>query len=149
MTEQEIINAVGILIVSNWSYFLGGLIAFTTGCVLLSWRIASAFHRREKELLQAELNHQKERFSQFEAIVDQRISLLQTEAESLNKKINHSKEPIILYQKAIGSDEASDTKKDELPIFSRVTAKETDKIKEVLNRTEIISSILKNVMGSF
>lgn len=148
MSEQEIINAVGTLIVANWTYFLGGLVAFTTGCIFLSWQIANAFHRRDKELLQAELNHQKERFTQFESIVEQRISLLQAEAESLNKKANPSKEPLILYQKAIGSDESAGTKsEEERPMFSRVPVKETDKIKDVLNRTEIISSILKSLIG--
>ena len=149
MSEQEIINAVGTLIVSNWTYFLSGTVTFLTGCIFLSWQIANAFHRKERELLQAELTHQKERFSQFETIVEQRINMLQVEAELLNKKVNPSKDPMFPYGAGTGGGggELSNTKSNEQAMLKIDSDKEADRLKELINRTEVISSILKTATG--
>jgi hypothetical protein len=146
MSEQELINSIGTMFVNNWSYFLGGFITFLTCCMVISWKVASGFHLREKRILQTELAHQKERFSQYESIVEQRISLLQSEAEALSRKAGKV-EDLILYQR---SDELVEHKSQdtaEKPMFMRVPAKESDRIKSFIEKTDLINSILKSIGG--
>ena len=145
MNEQEMINVIGTLFVQHWSYFVGGLITFLTGFAFLTWRIANGFHHREKKLLQSELEHQKDRFSQYESIVEQRISLLQSEAELLSKKIN-PKENIVLYQGAIKEGELTNLDADNRAMFMRDLNKANEGIKSFLDKTEVINSVLKSLV---
>jgi len=146
MSEQEIITSIGTMIVNNWSYFLGGFLSFLTCCMIVSWKIASGFHMREKSILQTELAHQKERFSQYESIVEQRISLLQSEAEALSQKVG-KQDKLILYQRSNEVDEHKSHTDSESPMFMRVPAKESDRIKNLIEKTDLINSILKSVGG--
>lgn len=85
MNEAELIALVGTAIVKNWTYIAGAIFAFVSGSIFLCWNVSKSFHKKECELLQKELDNQKERFSQYESIVEQRINLLQSETEYLVK----------------------------------------------------------------
>jgi len=146
MSEQELINSIGAMFVNNWSYFLGGFITFITCCMVISWKVASGFHLREKRILQTELAHQKERFSQYESIVEQRISLLQSEAEALSKKAGKV-EDLILYRRSNEIDKPDSQEAGEKPMFLRASAKESDRIKSFIEKTDLINSILKSLGG--
>lgn len=153
MTQEDIALSVGTLIVSNWTYFVGGVVTFISASILLSWKIAKSLHQKESDLLRTELSYQNERFSQYEAVVEQRISLLSKEAELLRHKINPSEE-LILYQSAAPKKE-SKTKENASkigislePSYARASAKEPEEsvvkqVKNILDKTDIISSIIK------
>jgi len=153
MTDEEIGNLIGLFLAQNWSYFLGGFIAFIFSCILLSWRISKSLPQREVELLKTEIAHQKERFSQYISIVEQRINLLQGEADALNRKLNPKKQPSVLYQSPVTNQEPKErTETEELinkPMFSRRAPTEAEKdeqrIEKLLDRTDIIKDIIASV----
>lgn len=145
MSEQELINSVGTMVVNNWTYFLGGFITFLSCCMVVSWKISRGFHLRENRILRTELAHQKERFSQYESIVEQRINLLQSEAEALSKKAR--KEDLILYQRSDETIKNSSRRTDDKAAFLRAPTKESDRIKNFIEKTDLINSILKSLGG--
>ena len=87
MSDQEMITFAGTVLVNNWKYILGGIVAMLSLGVTSSWWLAKTLHKKEIEVLKLELSHQKDRFNQFTSIVDQRVSLLKSEAESTRKAI--------------------------------------------------------------
>ena len=104
--------------------------------------IATAFHKKEITILNSEINHQRERFNQYESIVEQRINLLTSEAETLKNKLLPDDEPMILYQSAVKPN----------PHGVSESGKEEDiesgsKVSEFIAKTDIINIILKNATG--
>lgn len=90
MTEQDLINLVGGFAVNNWQYLVGGLFASFAAIASISWAIAGHSHQKEIKILELELDHQKERFGQFETIMQNKLELIESQANAL--KIQISKE---------------------------------------------------------
>ncbi|WP_444957518.1 hypothetical protein [Microbulbifer sp. ZKSA002] len=88
MTDEELITFIGKSVVNNWEYIVSIYFALLSGGVALSWMISNLIHKKEIKVLQLEITHQKERFSQFESIMEQRIASIQSEAEMLQRKIS-------------------------------------------------------------
>ena len=87
MEEQQIINIVGSFVFENWKSVLSAFVGLIGGVVSLCWFILSLLHKKEIRMLELQLSQQRESFNQFEAIVEQRIQVLQKEAEQLKNKV--------------------------------------------------------------
>ncbi|WP_444916942.1 hypothetical protein [Microbulbifer sp. JMSA003] len=88
MTDEELITFIGKSVVNNWEYIAGIYFALLSGGVALSWMISNLIHKKEIKVLQLEIAHQKERFSQFESIMEQRIASIRSEAEMLQNRLS-------------------------------------------------------------
>tara|TARA_R110002012_G_C11644361_1_gene610916 strand:+ start:807 stop:1289 length:483 start_codon:yes stop_codon:yes gene_type:complete len=158
MTDLELINFTGTTLVNNWKYIFAGFFTFISACVAATWWFSNILHKKEIRVLKLELTHQKERFNQFESIVEQRVLALQHEAELLQRKTTPSSTDSVadLSQKEmnLGDDEYLD-----IPVFLRKAADSTEvaepannysspsKIKEFLEKTDIINSVIKTAVG--
>lgn len=158
MTEIELINFSSTALVNNWKYIFAGILTLISACIAAAWWFSNIVHKKEIRILQLELTHQKERFNQFESIVEQRVLALQHEAELLQRKAVHStsKSDVLLNHTDPIS---SDNENLDSPTFLRKDADTTEivepdnshsspsKIKTFLEKTDIINGILKSVVG--
>ncbi len=148
MTEEELGKLLGAVVFNHWEYVLGVLGTFIAACVVLSWKISKSFHQKECDMLRTEISHQKDRFSQYEAVVEQRINLLQAQAEQLTEKL--SPKPQIFYQGPVIPKEQTACSPDEDVRFS--IAPEPDqpsgnRLQDFLDKTDLINRAIKLATG--
>jgi len=159
MTDPELINFAGASLVNNWKYVFSGILAFISACVAAAWWFSNILHKKEIRVLQLELTHQKERFNQFESIVEQRVLTLQHEAELLQRKAMPSSTNNNVLSSHTADPTLSDDEYMDIPVFFRKEADTTavaesegsysspSKIKQFLEKTDIINNILKAAVG--
>ena len=146
MEEKELINFVGNMLVGNWKLISGVFFTVFGSCIAGSWWLSNILHKKEIRILQLELSNQKERFTQFESIVEQRITFLNQEAELLQEKklANHTDSE---FNKS--TNQRVDGKADldnylDMPAFMRKSAGVEDSstmTTEFLDKTDAISKI--------
>ena len=160
MSDPELVKFIGETVISNWKYILSSIIALIGGAVALSWFVSNLIHKKEIRLLQLELSHQKDRFSQFETIMEKRILMLQNEAELLSKSLTHENPAKILNQSNSNTDEVAYM---DVPAFLRkgdeseqqVAENQSEyKVKEnnlvsLIERTDLIKAIIKGATAAF
>ena len=86
MDKNQLIITIGTAVLDQWQYLLSSVFAIILTCIGLAWLLSNLLHKKEIRMLELQLSQQKETFSQFEAIVEQRVSVLQQEAEILKAK---------------------------------------------------------------
>lgn len=148
MTEEELGNLLGMVMFNHWEYVLGILGTFIAACGILSWKISKSFHQKECDILRTEISHQKDRFHQYEAVVEQRINLLQSQAELLTEKL--SPKPQIFYQDSVLHDEQTTCDPDEAIRFSiapKPDQSSGSRLQVFLEKTDLINRAIKLATG--
>ncbi|HFQ5433910.1 hypothetical protein HJ205_23160 [Vibrio parahaemolyticus] len=113
--NEQLASFVGDAVLNNWLSLISLAVTFCAGLVALTWFVSNLVHKREIRLLELQLAHQKEQFSQFEMIVNQRVDALKEQASlvedaiendnrkhdlpNVNKEIMFSKELIVSEEK--------------------------------------------------
>lgn len=87
MDNQEIVLVVGTFVIENWKYLLSGFVGLLCSVAALCWLILGLLHKKEVRILELQLSQQRDSFTQFESIVEQRFKVLQKEAEQLKSKL--------------------------------------------------------------
>lgn len=159
MTDPELINFTGTTLVNNWKYIFAGVLTFISACVAATWWFSNILHKKEIRVLKLELTHQKERFNQFESIVEQRVLALQHEAELLQRKVAPSNTNNNTASSHTVEPTSSDGEYLDIPAFLRKEADTTavaepegdysspSKIKQFLEKTDIINNVLRAAIG--
>ncbi|MDC5706635.1 hypothetical protein [Vibrio europaeus] len=78
--NEQLAYYIGEAVLSNWLSMISLFFSFCAGLVALTWFVSNLIHKREIRLLEIQLAHQKDQFSQFECIVNQRVDALKEQA---------------------------------------------------------------------
>lgn len=84
MTEELLIG----FIVKNWQYFASAIATLFIGGIGFTWFLASYIHSKEVRVLELQVDHQKEHFNQFETIMENKMQMIQFQAQMLQHKLS-------------------------------------------------------------
>ncbi len=160
MTDQEIVIFAGNTLVNNWKYLLTGILTTIGAGVAGAWRLSKLLHGKEVELLKLQLAHQNERFSQYESLVEKRISIIKREAELLQRKATSSERRYVDNPPIVPESNSDIVEYLDIPSFLRRSVDDdmevrepkveygaTDRIGKFISETDVINNILKRAIG--
>jgi len=146
MSDTNLIIFIGESVLANWKYILSSVIGLIGGAVAFCWFVSNLINKKEIRILKLELANQQERFTQFNTVMEQRILMLQNEADILNKKITSSDIENMEMPFFLSKDEIVDSQVAEDSAEYKVKVNALDAL---IEKTETIKSIIKSASAAF
>ncbi|WP_104023908.1 hypothetical protein [Vibrio hyugaensis] len=134
--NEQLASYIGEAVLNNWLSMISLLFSFCAGLVALTWFVSNLIHKREIRLLEMQLAHQKDQFSQFECIVNQRVDALKEQAGLVEDIVGEdtNEAPKVHREQIMYSKEQREPK-----------AKESS-VSKFLKNTEALSGLITSIM---
>lgn len=134
--NEQLTSYIGEAVLTNWLSIVSLFFSFCAGLVTLTWFVSNLIHKREIRLLEIQLAHQRDQFSQFECIVNQRVDALKEQAGLIEGVMDEdaNEDPKVHREQIMYSKE------------QREPIKQESSLSKFLKNTEALSGVITSIM---